>query len=170
MTNENHHPVAGVTTLGQLARKLEHDSSAYTAQVAGMIITGFGIVSVFMLSEVGRNTTIPSALIAAGIVTYSIASRAAHRVAINRNTLTDRMRGAIADSDSIPGWAKDEVADEYVDRGYVPLATLTKIDLRIVEQRQTKPAMKNLTPGAARLISRYGKATDISGSIEPGAQ
>ncbi|WP_323122496.1 hypothetical protein [Burkholderia alba] len=134
-----------------------------------MIITGFGVLSLITPSGFGRNTTIAAALIPAGIVTFSIASRAASRIAIYRNTLTDRMLGAIADSDLIPEWAKEEVAVEYLVRGYVSIETLTKIDLRIVEQRRAERPVVNSTPGADRLVARYGKASDSTGSSKRSA-
>ncbi|KUY92745.1 hypothetical protein WS48_17910 [Burkholderia sp. RF7-non_BP1] len=149
--------------------QLERDSSAYAVRIAGMIITGFGVLSLITLSGLGRNTTIAAALIPTGIVTFSIASRAASRIAIYRDTLTDRMLGAIADSDLIPEWAKEEVAVEYLVRGSVSIETLTKIDLRIVEQRRAERPVVNSTPGADRLVARYGKAIDSTGSSERSA-
>ncbi|KUY85873.1 MULTISPECIES: hypothetical protein [unclassified Burkholderia] len=162
-------PSTGGITLGRLAMQLERDSSAYAVRIAGMIITGFGVLSLITLSGLGRNTTIAAALIPTGIVTFSIASRAASRIAIYRDTLTDRMLGAIADSDLIPEWAKEEVAVEYLVRGSVSIETLTKIDLRIVEQRRAERPVVNSTPGADRLVARYGKAIDSTGSSERSA-
>ncbi|KWC91709.1 hypothetical protein [Burkholderia cepacia] len=150
----------------QLARQLERDSSAYTVRVAGLIITCVGVLSLIVLSALGRNTTIAAALIPIGTVIFSIASRAAHRIAICRDTLTDRMLGAIADSELIPGWAKVEVAADYLARGNVPVATLAKIDLRIAEQFQNQRLVADSTPGAARLVARYGRAVETSGALD----
>lgn len=162
-------PSTSVITLGRLARQLERDSPAYAVRIAGMITTGFGVLSLITLSGLGRNTTIAATLIPAGIVTFSIASRAASRIAIYRNTLTDRMLGAIADSDQIPECAKEEVAVEYLAQGYVSIETLSKIDLSIVQQRRTERPLMNSTPGADRLVARYGKAIDSTGSSERSA-
>lgn len=169
MTTMNSIPSTSGITLGRLARQLERDSPAYAVLIAGMIVTGFGVLSLITLSGLGRNTTIAAALIPAGIVTFSIAARAGSRIAIFRNTLTDRMLGAIADSDLIPEWAKEEVAVEYLVRGSVSIETLTKIDLRIVEQRRAERPVVNSTPGADRLVARYGKAIDSTGSSERSA-
>ncbi|WP_124902184.1 hypothetical protein [Burkholderia sp. Bp9004] len=169
MTTMNGNPSTSVITLGRLARQLERDSPAYAVRIAGMITTGFGVLSLITLSGLGRSTTIAAALIPAGIVTFSIASRAASRIAIYRNTLTDRMLGAIADSDLIPEWAKEEVAVEYLVRGHVSIETLTKIDLRIVEQRRTERPVVNSSPGADRLVARYGNAVGSTASSERSA-
>ncbi|AIO71576.1 hypothetical protein KTE49_13785 [Burkholderia multivorans] len=169
MTTSNCPLPADLTTLRELARQLEHDSSARTAQTAGLILTCLSIVSLIVLSVAGRSNTISTVLIAAGLITFSVASRVVRRTAIDRGTLTDRMLGAIADSDSIPEWAKFEVAAEYSGRGDVTVATLTEIDSRIVEQRAALRAAANSTPGADRLLGRYsnsaktGDAPDRSG-------
>ncbi len=135
-----------------------------------MIVICFGIAALFALSASGRNITIPIALIPAGLIIFCVASRAVHRTAINGGKLTDRMLGAIADSESIPDWSKVEVAAEYVDRGCVTLATLTKIDPRITEQRETARATTDSTPGADRLLARYGKTVETSGALDRSAR
>ncbi|KGW81019.1 hypothetical protein [Burkholderia pseudomallei] len=170
MTTSNSRSPEDATTLRQLARQLEHNSSARTAQIAGMVVTCVGMVSLIVLSAAGRNNTSSIALILAGLILFSFASRAANRTAIYRGTLTDRMLGAIADSESIPDWSKVEVAAEYVARGRVTVATLTEIDLLIAEQRGTARATADSTPGADRLLARYGKTVDTSGALDRSAR
>lgn len=170
MTTSNSHSPHCTKTLRQLARELEYDSSACTAQIAGVIVSCFGLVLLIAFSASDRNITIPTALIPTGLIIISVASRAVRRTAIDRGTLTGRMLGAIADSESIPDWSKVEVAAEYVDRGGVTLATLTKIDLRITEQREAARATTDSTPGADRLLARYGKTVDTSGALDRSAR
>ena len=166
MTTSNNHSPQNAKTLRQLARELELNSSACTAQIVGMSVACFGIVALIALAASGRNITIPTALIPTGLIIFSAASRAVHRTAINRGTLTDQMLGAIADSEAIPDWSKVEVAAEYVARGNVTLPTLTEIDLRITEQREAARAATDSTPGADRLLARYGKTVETSGAFD----
>ncbi|HDR9511791.1 TPA: hypothetical protein QDC03_007026 [Burkholderia cepacia] len=87
MTTSNSHP-----PLLQLARQLERDSSAYAVRIAGMIITGFGVLSLITLSGLGRNTTIAAALIPAGIVTFTRRITGSGAISYSCETLAEIVR------------------------------------------------------------------------------
>lgn len=166
MKKSNRSITTNITTLGELAKKLERNSTAFAIRILGGIITSVGLVSLVALQWLGRNASIAFVLVSAGVLTFSIASRAAHRVAIDGNTLTDLMLGAIADSESIPEWAKIQTTAEYMLQGRVVLATMTAIDQRITTEREGLRRVDHSPPGADRLVQRYGTKVDPSSQAD----